>query len=413
MAKSKEILDRSENRGHILAVAADVFLREGFERASVDKVAGVAHVSKQSIYELFPSKIDLFEAAVRDALARAEMATMRVSEDAEETLRRYAMRMFQAFSASASFGLFRANIAAARVFPSLAADLHQIRLDASAPVAAFFDKLIAQGRIKSCDTRNLAVRYGGTVVGGTRYFLGRSLPPLKEQRAMVDAVLEMVFNGYSSTCEWAVGDDGPGEIAPPTLDGSAALRLSSEKLTALVDGARKNFLEFGYVRTSVDRIAAEQGVSKATIYRQFGNKEKLFRYVIERDIFETAQVVIASPATGSLEEKISRIGRDALELHLSPVNIGMHQLLIEEADLCRDLAKQFYDVRLHRLGSALAIAFEEHGRPSPGPIGSQIFYSLATFAVRYLTARSLPDEETRAALSQSCARLFIHGVGIR
>lgn len=416
MVKSKETLDKSDNRRHILDVAADVFLREGFERTSVDKVAGVAHVSKQSIYELFPSKVDLFEAAVRDALARAQMATMRANGDAENTLRRYALRMFQAFSAPVSFGLFRANIAAARVFPSLAADLHQIRLDVSEPVAAFLESLVTEGRIQSGDTKNLSVRYGGTVVGGSRYFLGRSLPPVREQRAMVDSVLEMVFHGYSGACEWAVTEDAsdtPTEIAPPMLNGSVALRLSAEKLTALVDGARKNFLEFGYVRASVDRIAAEQGVSKATIYRQFGNKEKLFRYVIERDIFEAAQVEISIPAAGSLEEKLSTIAREALDLHLCPINIGMHQLLIEEVELCRDLAKRFYDVRLDRLARALAIIFEEHGRPLPGPIGSQIFYSLATFAVRYLTSRASPDEEARTTLSRSCARLFLHGVGIR
>lgn len=414
MDDKKQKAAKKNSQAHILKVAGELFLRDGFGRASVDKMAAAARVSKQSIYEHFPSKADLFEAAVRDSLKRARMASIDPSDDVTDTLRRYMLHMFQVFGLPIPFGLFRANIAAARSFPKLAADLHQIRLDASAPVAAYLDLQIAKGKIIPCDTAVLATRFGGVAVGGTRYFLGRSLPSPKIQENIVDGVLELFFNGYSDQCEWGAEVVPPLQSTPPRLEGGVALRLSVERLNALIDSAMNNFFEFGYVKTSVDRIAQEQGVSKATIYRQFGSKAKLFRYVVERDIYEADQGEIVLPLHAeSLEDTLYFIARQALDLHLAVPNIKMHQLLIEEAEEFPDLARQFYDIRVERLGRALAKAYKLHGLEAPGPFGTQVFYSLSTFAVRYFTINALPDTERRDVLSRSCAQLFSKGIGAR
>lgn len=77
-------------------------------------------------------------------------------------------------------------------------------------------------------------------------------------------------------------------IEPPVREGVAALRLSPEKLATLIDAVTAEFLDQGYRRASIDRIAAAVRVSKATIYRQFGNKEDLLRYIVRRDIFDAS-----------------------------------------------------------------------------------------------------------------------------
>jgi AcrR family transcriptional regulator len=51
-------------REHILWVAKDVFLDMGFERASMDVVAGRAETSKRSLYAHFESKEKLFLAVI-------------------------------------------------------------------------------------------------------------------------------------------------------------------------------------------------------------------------------------------------------------------------------------------------------------------------------------------------------------
>ncbi|HVI96538.1 MAG TPA: helix-turn-helix domain-containing protein, partial [Anaeromyxobacter sp.] len=48
------------------------------------------------------------------------------------------------------------------------------------------------------------------------------------------------------------------------------------KRRQILDGARLVFGELGYERASVDLIAARAGVSKATVYNHFADKQALF-----------------------------------------------------------------------------------------------------------------------------------------
>jgi TetR/AcrR family transcriptional repressor of mexJK operon len=57
--------------------------------------------------------------------------------------------------------------------------------------------------------------------------------------------------------------------------------LMKQKRTAIVDAARRAFLENGYASTSMDRIAAAAGVSIKTVYRHFENKDDLFSAVMQ------------------------------------------------------------------------------------------------------------------------------------
>jgi AcrR family transcriptional regulator len=57
-------------------------------------------------------------------------------------------------------------------------------------------------------------------------------------------------------------------------------KLMTRKRAAILDAARETFLLDGYERTSMERIAAQAGVSIMTLYRHAESKEKLFAAVI-------------------------------------------------------------------------------------------------------------------------------------
>jgi TetR/AcrR family transcriptional repressor of mexJK operon len=59
----------------ILDAASAVFLREGFERASVDAIAAEADVSKRTIYNHFTDKRGLFLAVIHHKLHPADLAS--------------------------------------------------------------------------------------------------------------------------------------------------------------------------------------------------------------------------------------------------------------------------------------------------------------------------------------------------
>ncbi len=73
----------------ILDAAAAVFLREGFERASVDAIAAEADVSKRTIYNHFTDKRGLFLSVIDYKLHPAELARALAPDNlvSAETLR--------------------------------------------------------------------------------------------------------------------------------------------------------------------------------------------------------------------------------------------------------------------------------------------------------------------------------------
>ncbi len=55
-----------------------------------------------------------------------------------------------------------------------------------------------------------------------------------------------------------------------------------EKIEKILQGAMQEFLVHGYAGTSMDRIASQAGVSKATVYNHFKDKEGLFKALIHQ-----------------------------------------------------------------------------------------------------------------------------------
>ena len=60
--------DKSKKRATIIKGATQVFINDGYEIASMDKIAEAAGVSKRTVYNHFESKEILFEAIVEDIL---------------------------------------------------------------------------------------------------------------------------------------------------------------------------------------------------------------------------------------------------------------------------------------------------------------------------------------------------------
>jgi AcrR family transcriptional regulator len=55
-----------EQRDAIVRNALDLFVRDGYAATSMDDVAATCHISKRTLYRLFPRKIDLFAAMVEE-----------------------------------------------------------------------------------------------------------------------------------------------------------------------------------------------------------------------------------------------------------------------------------------------------------------------------------------------------------
>ncbi len=66
---------------------------------------------------------------------------------------------------------------------------------------------------------------------------------------------------------------------------------SAKKAEAILDSAVKEFLTHGYAATTMDRIAETAGVSKATVYSHFQDKDSLFTAIIQHLAQEKFQTI--------------------------------------------------------------------------------------------------------------------------
>ncbi|MBE9186658.1 TetR/AcrR family transcriptional regulator [Microcoleus sp. LEGE 07076] len=57
---------------------------------------------------------------------------------------------------------------------------------------------------------------------------------------------------------------------------------ANDKSEQILQGAMQEFLTHGYAGTSMDKVAKTAGVSKATVYSHFADKEGLFAALVER-----------------------------------------------------------------------------------------------------------------------------------
>ena len=69
------------------------------------------------------------------------------------------------------------------------------------------------------------------------------------------------------------------------------------KKTLILEIARKRFLHFGYSKTSLEEIAEDLGIGKATIYHYFKNKEELFLHVVKQESSTLRRILIKSLET--------------------------------------------------------------------------------------------------------------------
>jgi TetR/AcrR family transcriptional repressor of mexJK operon len=108
-------------RASIVGGAKDVFLRHGFEGASMDGIAAAAGVSKMTVYRYFRSKEELFAGVIRDLCARIidEDLERMLARRPEEALRAFARKMVTILFARDTIELHRIVIAESRRFPAL------------------------------------------------------------------------------------------------------------------------------------------------------------------------------------------------------------------------------------------------------------------------------------------------------
>ena len=106
---------------------------------------------------------------------------------------------------------------------------------------------------------------------------------------------------------------------------------SGGKVESILAAATRTFLAGGFGAVSMDTIAREAGVSKATVYAHFAGKEELFGAVIGSECERyLADFSAAELDPCDVRASLTVLGRRFLELVLSPEGIALHRIILGE-----------------------------------------------------------------------------------
>ena len=124
----------------------------------------------------------------------------------------------------------------------------------------------------------------------------------------------------------------------------------AKKRSEIVEAAKVVFLSEGYATASMDRISAQAGVSKMTVYRNFKDKEALFIETINQQCEDVYQFGKHEPAKSKAEavSELKRYGATFIELVTAPDVLGIYQTLLGEMLRFPDLGRMFFDIVIEK-----------------------------------------------------------------
>jgi AcrR family transcriptional regulator len=162
---------------------------------------------------------------------------------------------------------------------------------------------------------------------------------------------------------------------------------------AILETARKVFLEDGCFGTTMENIAARHGGSKTTLYKYFPSKSDLFRAIVE-----------AQGMAGDIRAVLEHFTERCLGIMLSKDMVAFERLVIAEATHYPEVAKAAYE-----LGFKPALEYWEQIirqaiaagqlRPVDPKVASAYLLSLVESPMRKLRLWGIIGEPSREMIS--------------
>ncbi|NUT85387.1 TetR/AcrR family transcriptional regulator [Pseudomonas corrugata] len=126
------------------------------------------------------------------------------------------------------------------------------------------------------------------------------------------------------------------------------------KRQAILDAAKRLFIELGYANTSMDTVATEAGVSKLTVYSHFNDKETLFSAaVIAKCEEQVPPLFFEWPDGVPIEHVLLNIARGFHLLVSSEESVNLHRLIMALGSQDPKLSAIFYQAGPERMLSGM------------------------------------------------------------
>ncbi len=116
------------------------------------------------------------------------------------------------------------------------------------------------------------------------------------------------------------------------------------KLDQVLDGARQIFLRVGFDSASMDEVAQAAGVSKATLYSYFRDKQSLFIEVVQQECVRQRDLALEEiDMSLPAPDVLFQVGMRFTSFLTSELGLRIFRISIAEAERFPEIGRSFYE----------------------------------------------------------------------
>lgn len=174
--------------------------------------------------------------------------------------------------------------------------------------------------------------------------------------------------------------------------------LPDEKRERVLSEATREFADHGYHQASVNRIVSRLGIAKGSLFKYFGNKEGLFRYLFGHAVaeFKAPLKAIRDNDSGDFFERIEQsfLASGAfIDAHPHIYRIYLKMLFNENFPLRETFLGEIRKAHAKYLGKLVDDGIAS-GQLRPGLDRDLAVFNLHTVLDRFLQSHAVPSLDT-------------------
>jgi TetR/AcrR family transcriptional repressor of mexJK operon len=156
-----------------------------------------------------------------------------------------------------------------------------------------------------------------------------------------------------STCGSTAPEKESGEkTAGPRRAGRP---LDAAKRQVIVEAAAHLFFHDGYAATAIEQVAADAGVSKVTIYNQFGDKRALFTAAVECECEKMrGHFSLETMPAGNIRDRLTAIGEAIFAFLFRPEMMQFERRIAAETEIDPAIGAAFLEAGPWRMKQGFA-----------------------------------------------------------
>jgi AcrR family transcriptional regulator len=188
----------------------------------------------------------------------------------------------------------------------------------------------------------------------------------------------------------------------------------NRKVRLMIDAARRFFVEKDYDTSTMDAIARDAGVSKATLYAHFSSKEELLLALVKDEFSTVSSLWAPTPGPIDVEQGLWSLARAVAKVISGNHAVPTHRLIMTYGPRFPEVAEVFLangPPKHRREVAAFLRAAAAQGRlvlPDPDLAAGQFLSLLiGDLPMRRALGQAMPSASEFEAIAASAIRVFL------